>query len=167
MLSLVAGAAAQPVNWQLGLQDSAADRMTRIIDLHNFVLVIITIICLFVLGLLTWIMIRYNAKANPKPSATTHNTVLEVLWTVVPVAILVTIAIPSFRLLYYEDVIPPADMTIKAIGNSGSGATNTPTTAISPLMLWCFQTGSPGNRWSRGFWARTTTWWCRSTKRSA
>jgi len=116
MLSLVAGAAAQPVNWQLGLQDSAADRMTRIIDLHNFVLVIITIICLFVLGLLTWIMIRYNAKANPKPSATTHNTVLEVLWTVVPVAILVTIAIPSFRLLYYEDVIPPADMTVKAIG---------------------------------------------------
>jgi cytochrome c oxidase subunit II len=115
-LSLVAGVAAQPVNWQLGLQDSAAERMTRIIDLHNFVLVIITVICLFVLGLLTWIMIRYNAKANPTPSATTHNTVLEVLWTVVPVAVLVTIAIPSFRLLYYEDVIPQTDMTIKAIG---------------------------------------------------
>jgi cytochrome c oxidase subunit 2 len=115
-LSLAAGVAAQPVNWQLGLQDAAAERMTRIIDLHNFVLVIITLICLFVLGLLTWIMIRYNAKANPTPSATTHNTVLEVLWTVVPVAILVTIAIPSFRLLYYEDVIPPTDMTVKAIG---------------------------------------------------
>jgi len=115
-LSLATGVAAQPVNWQLGLQDAAAERMTRIIDLHNFVLWIITAICLFVLGLLTWIMIRYNAKANPTPSATTHNTVLEVLWTVVPVAILVTIAIPSFRLLYYEDVIPPTDMTVKAIG---------------------------------------------------
>jgi len=69
-----------------------------------------------VLGLLIWIMLRYNAKANPTPSATTHNTTLEVLWTVVPVAILVTIAIPSFRLLYYEDVIPQTDMTVKAIG---------------------------------------------------
>lgn len=111
-----ASAAAQPVNWQLGLQQAADDRMSRIIDLHNFVLVIITLISLFVLGLLTWIVLRYNAKANPTPSATTHNTTLEVLWTVVPVAILVTIAIPSFRLLYYEDVIPQTDMTVKAIG---------------------------------------------------
>jgi|SRR5262245_22234351 len=115
--TLFYGAAlAQPVNWQLGLQQAADDRMTRIIDLHSFVLWIITAICLFVLGLLTVIMVRFNAKANPKPSATTHNTTLEVLWTVVPVAILVTIAIPSFRLLYYEDVIPQTDMTVKAIG---------------------------------------------------
>ena len=105
-----------PAPWQLGLQESASDRMTRIIDLHNFVLWIITAICLFVLGLLVWIMVRYNAKANPTPTATTHNTVLEVLWTVIPVAILVAIAIPSFRLLYYQDVIPQADITIKAIG---------------------------------------------------
>ena len=105
-----------PVPWQLGLQDSASDRMTRIIDLHNFVLWIITAICVFVLGLLVWIAVRFNAKANPTPTATTHNTVLEVLWTVIPVAILVAIAIPSFRLLYYQDVIPPADITIKAIG---------------------------------------------------
>ena len=113
----VAQAAAQgPSLWQLGLQEAASDRMSRIIDLHNFVLWIITAICLFVLGLLVWIMIRYNAKANPTPTATTHNTVLEVLWTVIPVAILVAIAIPSFRLLYYQDVIPAADITIKAIG---------------------------------------------------
>jgi cytochrome c oxidase subunit II len=105
-----------PVPWQLGLQDAASDRMTRIIDLHNFVLWIITAICVFVLGLLVWIAVRYNAKANPTPTATTHNTVLEVLWTVIPVAILVAIAIPSFRLLYYQDVIPQADITIKAIG---------------------------------------------------
>ena len=111
-----AAAAEGPVNWQLGLQEPADERMSRIIDLHNFVLWIITAICLFVLALLAWIMVRFNAKANPTPSATTHNTVLEVLWTVVPVAILVTIAIPSFRLLYYEDVIPQADMTVKAIG---------------------------------------------------
>lgn len=105
-----------PAPWQLGLQDAATERMSRIIDLHNFVLWIITAICLFVLGLLVWIMVRYNAKANPTPTATTHNTVLEVLWTVIPVAILVAIAIPSFRLLYYQDVIPQADITIKAIG---------------------------------------------------
>ena len=61
-------------------------------------------------------MVRYNAKANPTPHGTTHNTLLEVVWTVIPVIILVVIAIPSFRLLYFQDVIPPADMTIKAIG---------------------------------------------------
>jgi cytochrome c oxidase subunit II len=80
------------------------------------VLVIITLICLFVLGLLIWIIVRFNAKANPTPSATTHNTTLEVAWTVIPVLILVAIAIPSFRLLYFEENIPQADMTIKAIG---------------------------------------------------
>jgi cytochrome c oxidase subunit 2 len=118
LFGMASDAAAQggPVPWQLGLQDAASDRMTRIIDLHNFVLWIITAICLFVLGLLVWIMVRYNAKANPTPTVTTHNTVLEVLWTVIPVAILVAIAIPSFRLLYYQDVIPQADITIKAIG---------------------------------------------------
>jgi len=112
----LAQAAQGPVPWQLGLQEPASERMTRIVDLHNFVLWIITAICVFVLALLVWIMVRYNAKANPTPTATTHNTTLEVLWTVIPVAILVAIAIPSFRLLYYEDVIPPADITIKAIG---------------------------------------------------
>jgi cytochrome c oxidase subunit II len=112
----VAQTAQGPAPWQMGLQDAATERMTRIIDLHTFVLWIITAICLFVLVLLGWIMVRYNAKANPVPTATTHNTVLEVLWTVIPVAILVAIAIPSFRLLYFTDVIPPADVTIKAIG---------------------------------------------------
>jgi cytochrome c oxidase subunit 2 len=106
----------QPSPWQLGLQPAGDERMANIIGLHNFVLYIITVICLFVLGLLVWIMLRFNAKANPTPSATTHNTTLEVLWTVLPVLILVTIAVPSFRLLYYEDVIPQTDMTVKAIG---------------------------------------------------
>lgn len=106
----------QPEAWQMSLQPAATQRMTDIVELHTFVLYIITIIALFVLALLVWIVIRYNANANPTPSATTHNTVLEVLWTVVPVVILVMIAVPSFRLLYFEDVIPPSDMTIKAIG---------------------------------------------------
>src|SRR5665213_3324381 len=116
MLSGMAVAHAQPVPWQMGLQQAGGERMRDIIGLHNFVLYIVTVICIFVAGLLGWIAIRYNAKSNPTPSATTHNTILAVLWTVLPVAILVTIAIPSFRLLYFEDVIPPSDMTVKAIG---------------------------------------------------
>ena len=117
MFALTAQAAeGQPSPWQLGLQTAGDERMRDIIGLHTFILYIITIICLFVLALLVWIMLRYNAKANPTPTATTHNTVLEVLWTIIPVLILVVIAIPSFRLLYFEDVLPPADMTVKAIG---------------------------------------------------
>jgi cytochrome c oxidase subunit 2 len=116
MLTFAVSASAQPVPWQIGLQPAADERMADIISLHTFVLYIITAVSLFVLGLLVVIAIRFNAKANPTPSATTHNTTLEVLWTVVPVLVLVAIAIPSFRLLYFEDVIPPADMTVKAIG---------------------------------------------------
>ena len=119
MLSFVISAQAaegQPSPWQLGLQAAGDERMRDIIGLHTFVLYIIAAICLFVLALLVWIAVRFNAKANPTPSATTHNTTLEVLWTVIPVLILVTIAVPSFRLLYFEDVIPATDMTVKAIG---------------------------------------------------
>jgi len=119
MQSLVFSAQAaegQPSPWQLGLQAAGDERMRDIIGLHTFVLYIITAISLFVLALLVWIAVRFNVKANPTPSATTHNTTLEVLWTVIPVLILVTIAIPSFRLLYFEDVIPATDMTVKAIG---------------------------------------------------
>src|SRR5215467_4839501 len=119
MLSFSAAAqpvTGQPYPWQLGLQAAADERMRDIIGLHNFVLYIITVVCLFVLALLVYIMLRFNSKANPTPSATTHNTILEVAWTVLPVLILVAIAIPSFRLLYFEDVIPQTDMTVKAIG---------------------------------------------------
>jgi cytochrome c oxidase subunit II len=112
----VAAAEGQPSPWQLGLQAAGDERMRDIIGLHTFVLYIITAISLFVLGLLAWIAVRFNAKANPTPSATTHNTTLEVLWTIIPVLILVAIAVPSFRLLYFEDVIPATDMTVKAIG---------------------------------------------------
>jgi cytochrome c oxidase subunit 2 len=102
--------------WQLGFQESASENMTLITDLNNFLLVLRTLIVLLVLGLLLYIMLRFNAKANPTPSKTTHNTFIEVVWTVLPIVILVVIAIPSFRLLYFQREIPQADMTIKAVG---------------------------------------------------
>ena len=105
-----------PQPWQINLPQAAGERMEGIIGLHNGLLVIITLISLFVLGLLVYVVIRFNAKANPVPSATTHNTLLEVAWTVVPVLILTAIAIPSFRLLYFQENVPPPDLTIKAIG---------------------------------------------------
>ena len=106
----------QPSPWQMGLQQAASPGMESIISFHNFLLYIITGIALFVLALLLVVMIRFNARANPTPSRTTHNTGLEVLWTVVPVIILVVIAVPSFRLLFYQQNIPPADLTVKATG---------------------------------------------------
>ncbi|MGQ0741767.1 MAG: cytochrome c oxidase subunit II [Alphaproteobacteria bacterium] len=105
-----------PQPWQLGFQLPATDAMTRVVALHDFLLYIITAICLFVLLLLVWVMLRFNRGANPVPSRNTHNTTLEIVWTAIPVLILVAIAIPSFRLLYYQDTPPEADLTVKAIG---------------------------------------------------
>ncbi|MEM8878710.1 MAG: cytochrome c oxidase subunit II [Pseudomonadota bacterium] len=110
------GEAGQPVPWQLGFQEAATPVKEAIHSFHNFILAIITVITLFVLGLLIYVMLRFNAKANPTPSKTSHNTMIEVVWTVVPVIILVVIAIPSFRLLYLEQTIPEADITIKTTG---------------------------------------------------
>lgn len=104
--------------WQKGFQDAATPTMERIVALHDgFILPIIVVIALFVLALMVYVMVRYRAGANPTPSRTTHNTVLEIAWTIIPVLILVAIAIPSFRLLYFQRVIPPADMTLKITGN--------------------------------------------------
>jgi len=108
--------AAQPVDWQMGLQKAGSEMMEKIIWFNNFTLVIITVITLFVAGLLVYCMVKFNEKANPTPSKTTHNTTIEVVWTVVPIIILVIIAIPSFRLLYEQVETPPADMTIKVTG---------------------------------------------------
>ena len=107
----------QPSPWQMGLQQSAAPTMDDIIWFHNFVLWIIVAITAFVLALLVIVMVKFNARANPTPSRTTHNTLLEVAWTVIPVVILVVIAIPSFRILFVQLNIPQADLTIKATGN--------------------------------------------------
>jgi cytochrome c oxidase subunit 2 len=110
-------AADQPRPWQIGMQPAASPVQADIEWLHNLVLVIITVISLFVAALLVWVIVRYNEKRNPTPSRTAHNTVLEVAWTVIPVMILVIIAIPSFRLIYFEDRTAHADMTIKVTGH--------------------------------------------------
>jgi len=106
----------QPSPWQMGLQQSAAPTMDDIVWFHDLLLWIITGITIFVLALLLIIIVKFNARANPVPSRTTHNTLLEVLWTVIPVVILVVIAIPSFRILFVQLNLPPADVTVKATG---------------------------------------------------
>ncbi len=106
----------QPSPWEIGLQDSGTPVMDQVTGFHNFLLYVITAITLFVLALLVIVMVKFNASANPTPSRTTHNTLIEVLWTVIPVVILVVIALPSFRILFFQLNIPPADLTVKATG---------------------------------------------------
>src|SRR6201992_3009855 len=106
----------QPAPWEYKLQESGSVVMDNIEWFHNILLVIITIITLFVLGLLITVMVKFNARANPTPSRTTHNTLIEVAWTLIPVLILVGIAVPSFRLLFEELDVPKADLTVKATG---------------------------------------------------
>ncbi len=106
----------QPHPWQLGLQRAASPVMTDIIWFHDFLLWLIVAITLFVLALLVVVAVKFNARANPVPSRTTHNTTIEVLWTVIPVLILVMVAVPSFRLLFLQLNIPEAEVTVKATG---------------------------------------------------
>ena len=106
-----------PVDGQLGLQPAHTPVMESIVSFHNMLLILITVISLFVLALLVWVVIRYNQRANAEPSTFSHNTLIEVIWTAVPVVILIVIAVPSFRLLYFQDTIPEADFTIKTVGN--------------------------------------------------
>jgi cytochrome c oxidase subunit 2 len=106
----------EAVPWQLGFQGSATPVMDEITSFHNFLLYIITAIALFVLALLVIVVVRFNARANPTPSRVTHNTLLEVAWTVIPVVILAIIVFPSFHLLFRQLNTPPADLTVKATG---------------------------------------------------
>jgi cytochrome c oxidase subunit 2 len=136
--SVAAGAVdGQAVPWQLGLQEPATEIARQIHGFHNFLLVIITLISLFVMALLVYIMLKFNEKANPVPSKVTHNTVIEVVWTVVPILILLVIAIPSFRLLFAQYDFPKPDVTIKAVGNQWFWTYQYPDEAISfdSLML--------------------------------
>jgi cytochrome c oxidase subunit 2 len=110
-------AMAAPQPWEMGFQPAASPVMQSIEDFHRFVLYIVTAITVLVFALLVWIAIRYNHRRNPVPGRTSHNTLLEVMWTIVPVIILVVIAIPSFKLLYYEADVPPSALTLKAIGH--------------------------------------------------
>ncbi|MDU0958035.1 MAG: cytochrome c oxidase subunit II [Bradyrhizobium sp.] len=120
-VTLVGGGSAfaetgQPAPWEYKLQEAATPVMENITWFHGLLLTIITLITLFVLALLVAVVVKFNARANPVPSRTTHNTLLEVAWTLIPVLILVTIAVPSFRLLFLELDVPKADITIKATG---------------------------------------------------
>jgi cytochrome c oxidase subunit 2 len=105
------------IDEQIGFQPAATDHAQRIHEFHNLLLVVITIVAVFVMALLLWVIVRYNARVNPKPSTFSHNMLVEVIWTIVPVIILVLIFFPSLRVLYDGDVVPKADMTIKAIGH--------------------------------------------------
>ncbi len=121
-VALVAGGAAfaeqlgQPAPWEFRLQESASPVMDSIASFHDYLSVLITLITLFVLVLLAIVVVKFNAKANPVPSKTTHNTLIEVAWTLIPVLILVSVAVPSFRLLFQELDVPKADLTVKATG---------------------------------------------------
>ncbi len=106
----------QPAPWEYKLQEAATPVMENITWFHNFLLWLITGITLFVLALLIIVVVKFNSKANPVPSKTTHNTLIEVAWTIIPVLILVAVAVPSFRLLFLQLDIPKADLTIKATG---------------------------------------------------
>ena len=107
----------QPKEWQLGFQEAASESMRDIISFHdNLLLPIIVAISAFVLFLMLYVCIKFRASANPNPSKRTHNVAVEVLWTLIPCLILIVIAVPSFKILYKQDAIPKADLTIKAIG---------------------------------------------------
>src|SRR5690348_3695253 len=109
-------ALALPHEYQLGFQPANSPVMDQITNFHTELLYIITAVCLFVLALLVYIVFKFRAASNPTPSKVHHNTLLEVAWTIIPVIILVVIAVPSFRLLYFESAIPKPDVTFKAIG---------------------------------------------------
>ena len=106
-----------PRPWEMGMQPAFGPVKRQIIALHDLVLVIITLITLFVTVLLAWAIYRYSERRNPNPSRLSHHTTLEVAWTILPVLILVVIAIPSFRLVYYEDRTNDADLTVKVTGH--------------------------------------------------
>ena len=121
-LMMLAGAAyagsGQPSPQQIGLQEPATEMMRTIVSFHNATTWLLVAITAFVLGLMLYVAVRFNEKANPVPSNFTHNATVEVLWTVIPVIILLVIAVPSFRLLFAQYTYPKPDVTIKAIGNT-------------------------------------------------
>ena len=107
----------QPKDWQLGFQNPASDGMRDIVKFHNNLLLpIIIAISVFVLFLMLYACVRFRASANPTPSKRTHNVTVEILWTLIPCLILIVMAVPSFKILYKQDAIPKADLTIKAVG---------------------------------------------------
>ena len=115
-VSAAYGDGANAAGWEMGLTPGATPVKTQLDSFHTLLMVVITGVVILVTALLAYVMRRYNAKANPTPSRNTHNTLLEVAWTAIPVIILIVVAVPSFRLLYFLEVTPEAEMTIKGIG---------------------------------------------------
>ena len=116
-IALPASAAeGEPRDWQLGFQPAATPVAEQMHGFHNLLLVICTLIVLLVLGLLVWVMVHYNEKANPVPSRTSHNTAVEVLWTVIPAIILVAIALPVTKVVIAQKDTSAADITVKVTG---------------------------------------------------
>jgi cytochrome c oxidase subunit II len=115
-IASIAGAA-EPKPWEIGMQPPATPVRDQLSAFHDELLIIIALITAFVLGLLVYVIVRFNQRRHPVPTRTSHNTVIEMLWTVVPVLILVIIAIPSFKLMYYMDRVPNPEMTIKVTGH--------------------------------------------------
>ncbi|AHX11532.1 cytochrome c oxidase, subunit II [Neorickettsia helminthoeca str. Oregon] len=107
----------QPHAWQLGFQESASPVMEYINNFHNKMLVIMLFIVVSVSALLTYTVIRFNKKRNPVPSKRSHNTLLEIVWTLIPLCIVIGIAFPSLRVLKYEEQIPESEMTVKIVGH--------------------------------------------------
>jgi cytochrome c oxidase subunit 2 len=125
----------QPTDGAIGLQGAAAPLKREAIWFHDVVLMpVITAICLLVLGLLAWIVIRYNAKANPTPARWSHNTLIEIIWTIVPVMILVVISLFSFKLLFKYDNMPDPDLTVKVTGNQWNWAYEYPDQGIAEYI---------------------------------
>jgi cytochrome c oxidase subunit 2 len=112
-----ASAAGRSEPWQMWFQEPASPVMERIVELNSFLLVIEFAVVFLVMAIMAYIILRFNSKANPVPSKTSHNTLLEVIWTAVPVIILVVISIPSLKLLYYADRAQDAEMTLKVTGH--------------------------------------------------
>jgi len=109
--------ASKPLPWQLNFQEAASPVMAELHDFHNFLLILSTAIVLFVFFLIVYVIIRFNARVNPIPAKFTHNIAIEIIWTVIPIILLVVIAIPSFRILKMAEHTPSADMTIKVVGS--------------------------------------------------
>ena len=117
LISADAALANQPHEWQMGFQEAVTPIMHEVNGFHDFLLWIIGGVCVVVLVFLVIIVLRFNERKNPVPAKFSHNTTIEVIWTIVPIIILLVIAIPSFRLLFNQDVIPEADMTLKVTGS--------------------------------------------------
>jgi cytochrome c oxidase subunit 2 len=118
VFAFVSGAAFadQPHEWQMGLQEGVTPVAQKLQSLHTLVLYIITVIVIFVLALLGYVCVRFRASANPNPTRTSHNTIIEIAWTVLPILILAVISVPSFKLLYFQETTPKSELTLKVTG---------------------------------------------------